>query len=189
MSIFKTNHIYLTNTQIQILLDIYKTLQEEGTRILSPKSRPQTVSKSTMIDQINWMTRRFHFIKAVRFQGRAGIYHEFDMDIFAELHEALLAGVYEATTAIQVASLTVACYILIKGVPLYWKAFGDVTGDKVLYYPAQIREVGYLDIFADKYRVTDRGHRAVEYWDRVSDILLRKPDQAILADNVVRFKR
>lgn len=189
MSIFKTNHIYLTNTQIQILLDIRATLKGEGTRILAPKSRPTTVSKSTIIDQLNWMVRRFHFIKAVRFQGRAGIYHEFDMEILEELCEAFLSGVYEANTAIEIACLTVACYVLNQGANLYWKAFGDVTGDKVLYYPAQIREVGYLAIFSDKYRVTDRGHRAVEYWDRISDILLRKPDHVSLPANVVRFKR
>lgn len=189
MSIYKTNHIYLSNTQIQILLDIYRTLQGEGTNILAPRSRPTTVARTTMTEQLTWMTRRFHFVKAVQFQNRRGIFHEFDMEILSELCEAILAGVYEANTAIEIASLTVACYILNQGANLYWKAFGDVTGDKILYYPAQIREVGYLSIFSDKYRVTDRGHRAVEYWDRVSDILLRKPDNASLPVNVVRFKR
>ena len=59
-----------------------------------------------------------------------------------------------------------------------------------MFYPSLAKEVGYLDLVQDRYRVTDQGKQAVEYWDSVSDILLRKPEPVCSrTSNIVNFKR
>lgn len=191
---FKTNHVYFRNTQIQLLLDVRKALVASGTRILTPALRPDTVTGTFLIDQLRLFARRFHFVERQSMQNEKGDRHAivfcFDMDVLNELCDAFMAGVYPAENKISIGSLTVACYILHHGTNLYWRAFGDIVGDKVVPYPCEVKPVGYLDLFLDKYRVTDRGHKAVEYWDRVSDIVLRKPEPVISeTTNVLRFKR
>lgn len=190
---FKTNHTYLSNTQIQLLLDVYSALVKNNTDTITPKLRPDTVAEPYLVGILDTFSRRFHFVKRVidktySSHGHPAVLHVFDMEIMEELIPALKSGVYTAQTQLELKSITLACYILQTG-NLYWRAAGDVTGDKKMFYPSLAKEVGYLDLVQDRYRVTDRGHRAVEYWDRISDILLRKPDHVSLPANVVRFKR
>lgn len=193
---FKTNHVYLSNTQIQILLDVLKVLKENGTKILTPDIRPDIVSGRHMTMVLDLFSRKFDFVERalIAGQGPRGnlthLVHIFNLPLLTELCDALSAGVYPAQTKPEVDSLTVACYLLHNGSTVHWHCAGDIVGDKVRLYPCHAKAVGYLDLFGDKYRVTDNGQRAVEYWDRVSDILLRKPEPVVTNHtNVVKFAR
>ena len=192
---FKTNHTYLSNTQIQLLLDVYSALVKNNTDTITPKLRPDTVAEPYLVGILDMFSRRFHFVKRVidktySSHGHPAVLHVFDMEIMEELIPALKSGVCTAQTQLELKSITLACYILQTGNNLYWRAAGDVIGDKKMFYPSLAKEVGYLDLVQDRYRVTDQGKRAVEYWDSVSDILLRKPEPVCSrTSNIVNFKR